>query len=151
MAYTTVQNLTTIDRFSGEIKNGDGFCKAGHTFFYWEDIEKVIRQSNTAPISNLELVGVRFTRKDGGENHDLEFISVLALRKTEEEMKMLNGNFNNEEKDKSQWHNIVALAWPPYYIRGSVETLENDVEGSPFAGRLFEGSSSYMPGIEIGK
>ena len=152
MAYTTIPNLTTSDPKSGEIENGSGYYKPGHTFFYWQDIEKVLEQSIGAPIANLKLVNIKFERKDGGKNHERYEVTGLALRKTDEEIEALGGSFNNEVEGKSKWHNKVALAWPVYYREGSTQTLlDSDNPKQEYNGQPFEGHDEYLPGFEIHK
>ncbi len=147
MAYTTVQNLTTKDPKSGEIENGPGFFKPGHTFFYWEDVDLVLKQSPDAPVSNLKLVNIVFERDDDGLNHYRYEITGLALKKTDPELAALDGKFDNTAIGQSKWHDIVALAWPVYYKGGSTETLlDSDNPRSEFNGQRFRGSNDYNPG-----
>jgi hypothetical protein len=153
MSYTTVNQLTTADPASGEIKNGNGYFIPTHSFFYAADIEKVLKQSTVAPLSNLQLVNVKFDRAEGGlppkPNHERNEITVLALRKTDDEIAATvpGGDFDNRVSDKSKWHNAVAIAWPPYYRKDSTTSLVD--AGNPIAGyngKQFEGSDDYLPG-----
>lgn len=148
MAYTTIPNLETEDPKSGEIEKGSGYYVDDHTFFYWQDIEQVIRQSPNAPMSNLQRVNIHFERTDGSKNHDRKFITGLALRKTKEEIDALNGSFDNtdEEGTQSKWYPKVALAWPVYYKGGTTDILDFDNDVQEHNGLPFQGSADYVPG-----
>lgn len=156
MSYTTIPNLTTKDPASGEIQNGDGFEK-DVTFFYWQDIKKVIEQSPNVPISNLKLVSIRFDREEPeGEifNHERYEITGLALRKTEEEIGAILqefGELNNEIEGRSKWHDIVALAWPVYYKGSTTDLRDSENEKAEYNGQLFLGSEGYIPGRKLNK
>lgn len=152
MAHTTIPELTTLDPLSGEIENGPGFFFEDQTFFYWADIAKVLTQSPKAPIENLRKVNVLFQLDDGAHNHERHEVTGLALRKTEEEIAALNGNFNNAVLGQSKWHNIVALAWPVYYKEGSTQTfVDSENEKTDYNGMLFSGSSQYNPGQKLSR
>lgn len=146
MAYTTISELTT--QSDGNIINGEGFVKKGHSFFYLEDIQMVLDQAKDFPetkLSQLQIVNIVFKKHDMEKNHNIPNVTGLALAKSEPQLDE-NGKIINTD-----WHKKVALAWPPYYIRGSVTTLENEDSKSPYFGYLFEGSDGYIPGNEITK
>ena len=135
MAYTTIDHLDTLGLAAGEIEKGAGFFKPGHSFFYIEDINKVLEQAQDEPISNLQIVNITFHRDDQEGNHDRHEVTGLALKRT--------ALGPNGEK----WHNNVALAWPPYYKRASTESLKdtNPVDAD-YLNMPFQGADNYNPG-----
>ncbi|MCB9266736.1 MAG: hypothetical protein H6558_17050 [Lewinellaceae bacterium] len=139
MAYTTISELEGFDG-TDRIENGPGFFKEGHTFFYAEDIQLVLAQGDTnTKLSQLRILNIVFKRNDGSGNHNRHEVTGLALAKSEIQTDAEDRILNED------WYDNVALAWPPYYIRGSVQNLE-DQENEGFIGDLFEGSPEYVPG-----
>lgn len=146
MSFTDISQLTENLK-TGTIVHDEGFYDPGHTFFYAEDIKKVLAQAEANPkvkLSQLRLINVKFEKNHGEGNHNIHNIKVLALAKEairfDEE-----GNIVNEE-----WYEKVALPWAPYYDPETI-TLENEDPDSEFFGRRFSGHPDYKPGLEIHK
>ena len=139
MAYTTIDELDTSGIADGEIEKGAGFFKPGHSFFYIEDINKVLQQAPNEPISNLKVVNIVFFRNDQEGNHDRHEVTGLALKRT-------------TPSNGKNWYDNVALAWPPYYRRESTESLKdtNPVD-SDYLNMPFQGADNYIPGNELQK
>jgi hypothetical protein len=147
MSFTDISQLKK-NAENGSIVNGKGLFKKGHTFFYAEDIQKVLAQAKDAPeikLSQLQIVNVIFEKNHGAGNHDRHDITVLALAKTVPEFDP-NDNITNNPG----WYDKVALPWPPYYDPEST-ALADEEEDSAFPGEPFSGHPDYKPGIEIHK
>ena len=148
MSFVKTSELTlTAD---GNIDHGEGvgIYYPDRTFFYAEDIKVVLAQDPSATLAQLKIISVVFERSDaevkGGElvgNHNIHKVTGLALQKSESNV--VDGS------EVPSWHPLVALAWPPYYIRNSVEGLEDDFAGSEFQGERFRGSDNYKTGLPI--
>ncbi|MCB0549726.1 MAG: hypothetical protein KDD19_19295 [Phaeodactylibacter sp.] len=144
MAFTTITELTLHEE-TGSIENGKGFLFEGNSFFYAADIKKVLEQAKNAPeakLSQLCIINVKFEKNDDEKNHNRHDVTGLALAKSELQYDGENKIINTD------WYEVVALAWPPYYIKGSVQTLEDNEPDSAFRGFLFEGSDEYVPGLQ---
>lgn len=146
MPFTDISQLTKNLK-TGSIVNGEGFLVPGHSFFYADDIEKVLAQAeedSEAKLSQLRLINVKFEKTDGEKNHNIHEVTVLALAKSEIQ-KDEEGNVVNKD-----WYDKVALSWPPYYDP-QTPALDNEDPDSPFFGKRFSGDSSYVPGLQIDK
>lgn len=146
MSFTDISQLTKHPD-NGSIVNGEGFYEPGHTFFYAEDIKKVLAQAAADPevkLSQLQLIDVKFEKNHGEGNQNIHNIKVLALAKKEIKVDE-EGNITNTE-----WYPKVALPWAPYYDPETT-TLENNDPDSEFFGRRFSGHPDYKPGLEIHK
>lgn len=140
MAYTTISELTLNG--DGSIVFDGAFFQQDVAFFYLKDIQKVLQQGGSdAKLSQLCIINIKFEKNDGPGNHNRHDVTGLALAKSELRFDGAGKIINTD------WHETVALAWPPYYIKDSVTTLENDDSLSEFFGHLFEGSSEYIPGL----
>lgn len=140
MAYTTISQLTPNG--DGSIVYGGTFFHKDVAFFYLKDIQMVLEQGGSdAKLSQLCIINIKFEKNDGPRNHNREMVTGLALARSEPQFDGAGKIINTD------WHEKVALAWPPYYIKDSVTTLENDDPSSEFFGHLFEGSDEYVPGF----
>lgn len=146
MAFTRISQLTR-DPNTNSIANGQGLIKEGHSFFYLEDVQKVLHQVNNpdaVKLSQLAIIPVKFEKSDGEGNHNIHEVTGLALAKSDIQRDDMENITNTE------WHEIVALAWPPYYKAASTQLINEDPD-SPFEGYPFDGDDSYVPGLEIHK
>ncbi|MCB0569789.1 MAG: hypothetical protein KDC66_08510 [Phaeodactylibacter sp.] len=143
MGFAKISDLTLRN---GSIDNGEGFIAPGHSFFYLEDIQRVLAPREANPnirLSQLRIVSIMFDKDDGPNNHNRHEVTGLALLRSEPQFDQ-DGKITNTD-----WYDDVALAWPPYYITDSVELLTDDKEG--FDGKRFTGSMDYGPGKRIFK
>ena len=140
MAYTTIDQLTP-DPSTGSIVRGDGLYLRDNTFFYAEDIKKVVAQDPNATLAQLQMIPVLFERSDGDENHNQHEVTVLALAKDP---------IDGAPLTALQWHDVVAMAWPPYYKQNTVAVTDSQ-PGSAYKGQRYLGSPNYNTGMKINR
>ncbi len=146
MAFTRISQLTRNPN-TNSIVNGQGFIQEGHSFFYMEDVQKVLGQvpnPDDIKLSQLVIIPIKFEKNDGEGNHNIHEITGLALAKSDIKRDEMQNITNTE------WYEIVALGWPPYYKPESTQLINEDAD-SEFQGYPFDGDDSYVPGLEIHK
>lgn len=127
MAYTTLDQLT---KKGNSIINGNGLYFKERSFFYTEDILEIIKQDPVLE-ERIKLINVKFELNDG-KNERYHDITILALKKQSD-------NYNDNDGNAENYHEKVALGWPPYYKRR--DEFDDKFPGDP----------SYLPGKYLEK
>ncbi len=142
MSYTTISQLDTTGLEPGEIEKGEGYYREGFTFFYYDDIKKILEQEGVGEVKlkNLRLVNIVFERENDEEiNHERSEICGLALRKPQEMI-------DQQDPSESKWFDIIALPWPVYYKRDTTTAVDEDNKIQKYIGKPFDGSLDFHPG-----